>query len=92
MKVWIPVYRAGESDRTDGGVEDDFFLVAYRRLDQAQKECRAHLKDIFDQEEMSSLDIQWAETTQKGDKLRKFMGRPVADVEGWFDLYQVEVV
>jgi hypothetical protein len=97
MRVWVVIYRAGDDDRVDGGVEDDFFVVAYKNINKAQLECRGHLRAIFEGEpEIHGTDwtdeIEWAETTRKGDKLRKFLGRPKADVEGWFDVLQVEVV
>jgi len=99
MKVWIVIYRAGAADRDEGGVDDDVFVVAYKNINKAQLECRGHLKEIYqesrdgDGDELSTDEIEWAEVTDNKNRgLRKFYGRPKADVEGWFDLLQVEVV
>ena len=92
MKPWIVLFRAGADDRDDGGVDDDVFLVAYEHHESAMRECKQHLRDIFEGEELSTDEIVWEESDDNSNVgLRKFVGRPKADVEGWFDLLQVEV-
>lgn len=92
MKVWIVVYRADEEALVDG-VEDEMFVVVYRDLAKAQNECRRHLRDMYDSEEetLATDEIDWAQTSMEGDN-RRYLGRPKAEVDGSFELYQAEVV
>lgn len=89
-KVWLVVVR-GDADARSDDVEDEVFAVVYRRLASAQAECRRHVSDIWG-EEVETDAINWAETTQKGDKNRRLVGIPEASVDGSFEVYQAEVV
>jgi hypothetical protein len=92
VTAWIILYRAGESDRTDGGVDDDVFLVAYTDYRIAMGECENHMHDLFEGVDLPTTSIAWAEVDDnKNVGLRKYVGRPEAAVEGWFDLLEVEV-
>lgn len=89
--VWIVIERA-DADAEADGVEDEMFTVVYRQLKKAQKECSAALRQIWGEDLGGNDKIDWSETTAKGDKGRRLIGRPQADVEGTFEVFQVEIV
>lgn len=89
MKVWAVTYMCDEDAKIDG-VEDEAFAYVYKRLEKAKEECETHLKQSFP--EMDDHSIEWVETTSRGAKFRRFLGRPKSDTDGAFDVYQVEVV
>jgi len=86
MKVWMIIYRATADYKAEAGGEDEVFTCVYKRLDRAKKECVQALKDDGEDEE-----IEWAEVTEKGSS-RKWYGRPTGDLDGYFDILEVEVV
>lgn len=89
MKIWVVVYRAGDDDRADAGVEDELFVDVYRRLEAAKKACIDHLAE---EPEWESEEIEWGETTTKGDRNRRLVGVPQGNAEHTYELYQSDVV
>jgi hypothetical protein len=90
MKGWMVIFRA-DPDAKEAHVEDQLCLTIYKKLDKAKRQCSVILTDIWGKDELSDYGVEFAEVTQRGGD-RKFMGRPKADVDGTFDLYEVEIV
>lgn len=93
MKVWLVIFRA-DPEAQAAGVEDGVFFAAYQTLTRAKSECIKHLDEMEYEEgqgRLKSGEIEWSGPIREGPYV-KVIGRPKAEADGTFDLYQVEVV
>lgn len=93
-KGWMIILRASEDYAADGG-EDETFLFVFRALERAKHECVEHLKDFWKEAGTpeESSEIEWAETTENPKRgLKKYLGRPKADFDGYFEVFEAVIV
>jgi hypothetical protein len=86
MKGWMIVFRSDGDDRSDGGVEDEALTVIHRKLAKAKEECRKALREDFPEE---GDGIEWGQSSKKPPR---WLGRPVSDIDGYFEIFQVDII
>lgn len=81
------ILRATTDYKADGG-EDEAFVVIYRDLDRAKEECRKALGELIDDQTVSD-EIEWGVDQESAKNKKVYFGRPKAEVDGYFQVYQV---
>lgn len=91
MKGWMVVFRPDVDAEADG-LEDECFTIIYRKLERAKEECEKYLECVWkDDPSVKDYTIEWNLDLSSTAKQKVWWGRPRAQVDGDFYLYEMRI-
>lgn len=92
VQGWMVVLRPDDDAKKDG-VEEEVFKVIYTKLERAMEECRHYIRDLAkdDREIGDDHRIEWMKDSSSTADQEVWFGRPHADMEDSFYLYEIRI-